>query len=121
MPSSFVRAERPTKILVPTRITSPPSRVAGSIIGTTSTHASSAVAIGAVSARRDGAPGRVIKAVPSITIAVSSTNTQSGHASSAGSVVTATPHSIRARAYAACCRCARATSIGGSGGVAESA
>ena len=82
IPASFERPPAPTNTVLPATSTSPPSSVPGSAIGSIRRQAASASRVDSVSARRDGAPGRVTTASSSNTTAVSSTNTASGRSGS---------------------------------------
>ena len=89
-PSAFVRLERPTKSSRPVKSTSPPSTRAGAGASTTRRPCdSSAARTAAVSARREGWPGRVTSAVPPTTTAVSSIKTLSAQPGACGTTVTA--------------------------------
>jgi hypothetical protein len=95
-PSSLVRPVSPTNNRCPKRSTSPPSSIAGSVMISSSKSVRNG-SIESPSARRDGAPGRVITARRSSTTTGSSTNTESGASSSRGSAIVSTPASSSAR------------------------
>src|ERR1700733_5377249 len=110
-PSALVRADTPIRKCPSASQISPPSTLpGGAIFGRSAKNSRRHSAMPVTSPWRLGAPGRVSTAPRPVTMAVSSTNVESGYSLWGSRDVTASPQSRSACTYAACCSRARATS-----------